>query len=206
VRRVYAVGTLRAVILLAALLTGCEKGMQDMYQQPRYDPLAPSALFQDGGADRLPPPGSEIASRGDFAMSSAGRVGREAAVRWDRDEHVERNPYPITPALLQRGRERYDIYCAPCHGPVGDGDGFIVRRGFPAPPSFHIDRLRDQGDRYFVDAITRGYGVMYPYADRVAPADRWAIAAYVRALQLSQHAPLTALSADERTRLQSTTR
>ena len=196
-------GTIRAaVILFAALLLGCEKGMHDMYQQPRYDPLAASPLFADGGAERPPPPDSEISARGDFAMSSAGRVGTEAAVQWDRDEHAERSPYPATSALLRRGQERYDIYCAPCHGSIGDGDGFIVRRGFPAPPSFHIDRLRNQTDRYFVDVITRGYGVMYPYADRVTPADRWAIVAYMRALQLSQHAPVTALSADERARLQ----
>ncbi len=91
-------------------------------------------------------------------------------------------------ALLQRGRERFDVYCSPCHSVVGDGDGMVVRRGFPAPPSYHIERLRAAPDHHFYDVITHGYGVMYPYGDRVAPDDRWAIVAYIRALQLSQHA------------------
>ncbi|HZD52868.1 MAG TPA: cytochrome c, partial [Woeseiaceae bacterium] len=99
---------------------------------------------------------------------------------------------------LARGRERYGIYCAPCHGGIGDGDGMIVHRGFPRPPSFHAGRLRQASARYFVRIITDGKGDMYSYAARVAPADRWAIAAYVKALQLSQHVPATQMPEDLR--------
>jgi mono/diheme cytochrome c family protein len=93
---------------------------------------------------------------------------------------------PLTLALLKRGQERYRIYCAPCHSELGDGDGMIVQRGFPPPPSFHTERLRKASLQHFYDVITRGYGVMYPFADRVQPQDRWAIVAYIRALQRSE--------------------
>ena len=98
-----------------------------------------------------------------------------------------------TDALLARGRERYNIYCAPCHGLSGDADGIIVQHGFPAPPSYHDERLMKAPASAFYDAITNGYGVMYSYAARVAPRDRWAIVAYIRALQLSRHAKLAAI-------------
>jgi mono/diheme cytochrome c family protein len=106
----------------------------------------------------------------------AGTVAREAA----------EPPPPLDLALLERGRDRFDIYCTPCHGTVGDGDGMIVERGFPRPPSYHIERLRAAPTRHLYDVITDGYGAMYSYAARIAPRDRWAIAAYVRALQASQ--------------------
>lgn len=93
------------------------------------------------------------------------------------------SPPPVSMALLERGRQRFDINCSPCHGRTGEGDGMIVQRGFPPPPSYRIERLRDAPVQHFYDVITHGYGVMYSYADRVAPADRWAIAAYIRALQ-----------------------
>jgi mono/diheme cytochrome c family protein len=101
-----------------------------------------------------------------------------------------RQPPTVTLALLQRGQERYRIDCAPCHSEVGDGQGMIVQRGFPPPPSFHTARLREASPQYFYDVITQGRGAMYSFADRVLPADRWAIAAYIRALQRSQNAPL----------------
>ena len=107
-------------------------------------------------------------------------------------------PPPVTLALLERGQERYRIYCTPCHSELGDGRGMIVQRGFPAPPSFHIDRLRAAPPQYFYDVITQGHGVMYAFADRVQPADRWAIAAYIRALQRSQHASLADVPPAER--------
>jgi mono/diheme cytochrome c family protein len=100
----------------------------------------------------------------------------------------DEKPVPIpsvTMALLQRGRQRFDIYCAPCHSRLGDGHGMVVERGFPAPPSYYSERLRQAPVQHFYDVITHGYGIMYPYAARVAPADRWAIAAYIRALQAS---------------------
>ncbi|KAA5613319.1 cytochrome c [Rhodovastum atsumiense] len=105
---------------------------------------------------------------------------------------------PLTPALLRRGQERFHIYCTPCHSELGDGNGMIVQRGFPSPPSYHIDRLRAAPPRHFVDVITNGYGVMYSFAYRVAPADRWAIAAYIKALQRSQHARPEEIPPDQR--------
>ncbi len=188
-------------LLPLCLLAGCEKGMQNMYQQARYNTFAPSPLWNDGGSARLPVAGTEISARGPFAVSSSGRAGYEVAQQWDRDAHSTTNPYPLSMALLERGHERFDIYCAPCHGSLGDGDGYIVRRGFPAPPSFHIERLRNAPDRHFVDVLTYGYGLMYPYADRVSPSDRWAIVTYIRALQLSQHAPANSLADADRARL-----
>jgi mono/diheme cytochrome c family protein len=117
-----------------------------------------------------------------------------------RDEQSVPVP-PVTEALLVRGQERYDIYCAPCHDRTGSGHGMIVQRGFPAPPSYHIARLREAPVRHFYDVISNGYGAMYRYADRVAPADRWAIIAYIRALQASQHASLAELPESARERL-----
>jgi mono/diheme cytochrome c family protein len=111
---------------------------------------------------------------------------------------VDAFPFPITETVLERGRERYDIYCAPCHGRTGEGNGMVVQRGFPAPPSYHIDRLRKAPVGYFFDVITRGYGVMYSYAERVQPNDRWAIAAYIRALQRSENATLAEVPPTER--------
>ena len=108
----------------------------------------------------------------------------------------------LTPELLARGRERYDIHCAICHGRTGAGNGEIVRRGFPAPPTYHNDRLRNAPIGHFYNVITNGYGVMYPYASRVEPADRWAIAAYIRALQLSHNARPEDVSPSEQSRLQ----
>jgi mono/diheme cytochrome c family protein len=111
----------------------------------------------------------------------------------------ERTPAPpLTLALLQRGQERFRIYCTPCHSELGDGHGMIVRRGFPPPPSYHIDRLRSAPIQHFYDVITAGYGAMYPFADRIQPRDRWAIAAYIRALQTSQDATLANVPTAER--------
>jgi mono/diheme cytochrome c family protein len=194
----------RAGLFLAMLLlAGCEKHMQDMYDQPRYKPLAASTLFADGGASQAPVSGTEVRARGNFSGTSSGRVGADRAALWDRDEHTVSNPYPVTLDLLRQGQNRFNIYCAPCHSPVGDGDGYIVRRGFPAPPSYHIHRLREASDRHFFDVITQGYGIMYAYANRITPADRWAIVAYIRALQLSQHAPADVLDPDARAHLES---
>jgi hypothetical protein len=189
------------LVALCVVCSGCEKGMHDMYDQARYKPLAESEMFADGGASRPPVAGTEPHARGSFVDTSSGRIGLDDQERWDRDEHAATNPYPITLELLRRGQQRFDIYCSPCHSVLGDGDGFIVRRGFPSPPSYHIDRLRNAPDRHFFDVMTNGYGIMYPYADRVNPADRWAIVAYIRALQLSQDVPAERLSSNERSRM-----
>lgn len=109
---------------------------------------------------------------------------------------------PVTLALLTRGQERFRIYCTPCHSELGDGNGMIVQRGFPPPPSYHTDRLRQASVQHFYDVITNGYGVMYSYANRVQPADRWAIAAYIRALQRSQDSQIADVPANERGALQ----
>jgi mono/diheme cytochrome c family protein len=108
------------------------------------------------------------------------------------------SPPPVTLALLHRGQERYDIYCAPCHSRAGDGNGMIVQRGFPHPPSLLAERLRAAPVQHFYDVIANGYGAMFPYRARVAPADRWAIAAYIRALQASGNASLAEVPADRR--------
>jgi mono/diheme cytochrome c family protein len=194
------------IVALCIVVSGCEKHMQDMYDQPRYKPLASSSLFPDGGASRHAVSGTQVHASGDFAGTSSGTVGSANAEQWERDEQASDNPYPVTLELLQRGRERFNIYCAPCHSAVGDGDGFIVRRGFPAPPSLHNDRLRAAPDRHFFDVITQGYGIMYSHADRVTPADRWAITAYIRALQLSQHAQITRMNGDDLAQVQQAAR
>ncbi|MBZ9797275.1 c-type cytochrome [Mesorhizobium sp. ES1-4] len=161
------------------LLAGCK---QDMADQPRYDPLEASKQFADGMSARTPVDGT---------------VARDAGLAATPDKF----PYPVTMALLQRGRQRFDIFCSPCHGRTGDGHGMVVQRGFPAPPSYHQDALRKAPDRHFYDVITNGYGAMYSYAARVPPNDRWAIVAYIRALQYSRHAPGDALPVNLRAKL-----
>jgi mono/diheme cytochrome c family protein len=142
-----------------------------MTQQRRLDTYESATLWPDGSAARPLPQG--VVARGT-----------------PEQEKATLQPPAVTPALLERGAQRYAIYCAPCHGPQGDGDGMIPRRGFPHPPSYHTARLRAAPARYIFDVITRGYGVMYSYAARVEPADRWAIIAYIRALQLSRNVAL----------------
>ena len=208
-----------AVLSAALALTGCERTFRDMYDQPRYKPLAASSLWADGRASRPPVEGSVPFAAGTFAGSSSGsrgpveappRLPPQASVRDDlRPPATGTDPIafelpPITAQLLARGRERYDVFCSPCHSVAGDGDGFVARRGFPHPPSYHTDRLRAASDGHLYAVITQGYGAMYSYATRIAPADRMAIVAYVRALQLSQHAPVDALSADARAMLEAT--
>lgn len=187
------------IAFVAMSLAGCERGMHDMYDQHRYKPLAGSPVFADGRAERPRPDGTVVASRGAVAGTSSGRAGDVPLVdepptivavdasgkpRDVDGATLQAMPAP-TAASLARGRERYGIYCTPCHSVVGDGDGMVVRRGFPRPSSFHTDRLRAAPDAYFYSVITHGYGVMYPFGDRIAPADRWAIVAYLRALQTS---------------------
>lgn len=147
-------------VALGLLSAGC---IQHMADQPRYKPYDPSRFFTDGSAMRRPVPNT-------------------LAV----DAHVGRAPRPpLTRALVLRGQARFGIYCAPCHGLAGDGKGIIPAHGFQSPPSYGRRDLLTAPDEHFYDVITNGWGVMYPYANRVAPADRWAITAYVRALQLT---------------------
>ncbi len=176
----------RALVAAALALGGCERIAHNMYDDAREKPLRPSHLFPDGVSEREPVPGTVEHVSGILAATSSGRAGLDEEKRRLAAENAASIPYPITMALLKRGQERFDIYCEPCHSPLGDGDGMIARRGFPHPPSYHIARLRAAPDRHFYDVITNGYGIMYSYADRVTPEDRWAIVAYIRALQRSQ--------------------
>jgi len=197
--------TIRIVVAstMVVLLGGCERLYRDMYDQPKYKPLAASRFWPDDRASRPAVAGTVATSAGVYAGASSGRRG---AVGDAVDVAPERPlvPEPPSLALLERGRNRFDIYCAPCHSVVGDGDGMIARRGFPHPPSFHNDALRGADDAHFYAVITDGYGVMASYADRLAPADRIAVIAYIRALQLSRHAPAAVLPAEVRARLPQT--
>ena len=183
-------GVSLALLLFLSATAGCRR---DMFVQPKSDPLAASQFFSDGADSRPIPP--HTVARGDLDIDQAfytGMLGTNLVTTF---------PIHLTQAVLQRGRQRYDIYCMPCHGVTGDGDGIVVQRGFPAPPSYHIDRLRDAPVGHFFDVMTRGYGVMYPYASRVPPADRWAIVAYIRALQLSEHATLADVPSNQLAKL-----
>lgn len=187
------VPTVTLTLAAATLLGGCENGVKDMYHQARNDPLTYSALWPDGRSSRPLEADTLAHSAGSLAESSSGRGG---VIPPPGDGPV------YTTAALERGRQEFDIYCAPCHGVAGDGDGYITHRGFPHPPSYHSAQLRDAPDRLFYDVITNGYGIMYPYGDRLASADRWDVVAYIRALQLAWHAPLADVPARERQRLE----
>jgi mono/diheme cytochrome c family protein len=159
--------------------TGCEL-RQRMYNQPRYEPYEQSDFFGDQRSARPLIPGT--VARGHLNEDDhlyLGMIG---------DQFVDTFPFPVDRAVLERGQSRFNIYCAPCHGPQGDGNGMIALRGYKKPPTYHDDRLRNQPVGYFYDVITRGFGVMPSYAYQVNPVDRWAVVAYVRALQLSQNA------------------
>jgi mono/diheme cytochrome c family protein len=178
-------------VLCLGLLTACRP---DMFNQPKSKPLAGSDFFPDHAPSRALPP--HTVARGQLQEDTVyftGRIGTNL---------VETLPLPVTRALLERGQARFNIYCAVCHGLTGEGNGIVVQRGFPPPPSYHIDRLRAAPVGHFYDVMTRGYGIMFSYAARVEPADRWAIAGYIRALQLSRHATLAEAPAAEAARLQ----
>lgn len=170
------VGLLVIVLLLAA----CD---QKMAEQPRYEPYEAAPGWPNDQSARKPVPGT---------------VARGTPL----DPPSQTLPMPLTRKLLDTGRQQFAIYCTPCHGKAGNGDGMVVQRGFPAPPTLHSERLRREPLRHFYDVITDGFGVMYSYRARVAPQERWAIAAYIRALQLSQHAPPEALTAAQREELE----
>jgi hypothetical protein len=179
-----------AIWLVALLAPGCR---QDMHDQPRYGPLEASSFFADGRASRPLVPGT--VARGDLSNDGPFYTGKSNGML------VNAFPFPITREVLLRGQEQYNIFCSPCHDRVGNGQGMIVQRGFRRPSSFHIDRLREVPVGYFFEVITNGFGAMYDYADRIPPRDRWAIIAYIRALQLSRHATLEDVPLAERQQL-----
>jgi mono/diheme cytochrome c family protein len=185
--------SLPAVAGLALLAAGCR---QEMYDQPKYQPQEASSFFADGKADRPLLPGVVP-----WLNPKDEQFDRLAVGSID-GKDVDEIPFPVDRAVLERGRERYQIFCTPCHGERGDGRGMIVQRGFSPPPPFYGKRpptgtspaatfyedLRDAPVGHFFGVITHGHGAMYSYAARIAPKDRWTIAAYIRALQLSQYA------------------
>ena len=178
--------------LAAAAAAGCR---QDMHDQPKYKAFRPSDFFGDDRSAR--PLVEDTVARGQLRADAAYFTGKQGAMP------VDVLPVAVNPALLRRGQQRYGIYCTPCHGQTGRGDGMVVQRGYRRPPSFHIDRLRNEKTGYFFDVITSGFGAMPDYAAQVAVPDRWAIVAYVRALQLSENARLEDVPADHRGELAS---
>lgn len=183
-----------ATVILAALAISSAACRRDMGRQAYRRPLDASSFFPDGmSARRLP---ANTIARGQLHEDELFYTGHIDG------KPVDLFPMPVTQEILERGRQRFDIYCSVCHGRTGQGNGMVVRRGFPAPPSYDLDRLRAAPVGHFVEVISNGYGLMYSYASRVEPADRWAIAAYIRALQLSHHATIDEAPVEERTKLE----
>jgi mono/diheme cytochrome c family protein len=165
-----------------------------MHDQPKYTPLRASTFFDDGRSAR--PLVAGTVARGHLrqdALLETGEIGNTAANVF---------PFAVDAQVLARGRDRFNIYCSPCHGLAGSGDGMVVQRGFRRPESYHTDRLRAAPAGHFVDVMLNGFGAMPDFADRINAHDRWAIAAYIRALQLSQHATIGDVPANERGALQ----
>lgn len=179
-----------AVAVAAAALAGCR---QDMHNSPKAIPLRESVFFRNGSSAR--PIVEGTVPRGSLQDDATFFTGRNGA------DDTNALPFALTADVLDRGEQRFNIYCAPCHGLTGRADGMVVRRGYRQPPSFHIDRLRQAPIGHFYDVITNGFGAMPDYKAQVAPRDRWAIAAYMRALQLSQHAVAAELSPEDRQKL-----
>jgi mono/diheme cytochrome c family protein len=178
-------------LIVAVLFISCRP---DMTNQPKAKPLSESDFFSNGTNARQPP--AHTVARGDAREDTAFYTGQTNGI------YVTQPPVKLTRELLIRGRERFEAICAECHDRTGSGNGMVVQRGFPQPPSFHVDRLRNAPIGHFVDVITNGYGVMYSYAARVEPEDRWAIAAYIRALQLSHNAKPSDIDPGERAKLE----
>lgn len=179
-----------ALLATAALVAGCR---QDMHDAPRYEAFEASATFADGRSSRTPPAGTVARGwqRDDEALYT-GKVAGQA---------VEQFPFAIAHEDLQRGQQRFTIYCTPCHGKLGDGKGMVVQRGLRQAASYHQDRLRREKVGYFFDVITNGFGAMQGYAEQIPVRDRWLIIAYVRTLQLSQYASAADLPEDKRAEL-----
>jgi mono/diheme cytochrome c family protein len=205
-------GSRGVVLLVAALLSGCR---QEMYDQPKYEPFEASDFFRDGLSARPLEPGTvarldplDQPRDQSYPRDRLGGLGELFDTGKLNGKPADEFPFPMTRDDLARGQARYRIYCTPCHGELGDGHGMIVQRGFPAPPPFYgrfaktgktpvsvYDDLREAPVGHFFDVMTNGHGVMYSYASRIPPADRWRIAAYLRALQLSRHTTRVELEA-----------
>jgi mono/diheme cytochrome c family protein len=182
-------GRARALVIVAVALVaaGCR---QDMHDAPSYDPLQATDFFADGRASRTLV--ANTVARGQLkedAHLHQGRVDGQLATTF---------PMPVTEQVMARGQERFNVFCSPCHGRTGTGNGMVVQRGFRAPPSYSEERLRNAPVGYFFDVMTNGFGAMQDYAAQIPAQDRWAIAAYIRALQFSQNARLEDVPADRR--------
>jgi mono/diheme cytochrome c family protein len=178
------------VVAVAVALAGCR---QDMHDAPSYDPLQATTFFANGAASRMLV--ANTVPRGllrEDTHLNEGKVDGQLATTF---------PMPVTAEVMARGQERFNVFCSPCHGRTGSGNGMVVQRGFRAPPSYHEDRLRNAPVGYFFDVMTNGFGAMQDYASQVPVADRWAIAAYIRALQLSQRATVADVPANRRAEL-----
>jgi cytochrome c5 len=178
------------------MLSACR---QDMHDQPKYIPLRPSDFFADGRSAR--PITEGTVARGHLNDDTLLNTGKGADGKPSNEF-----PMPVTKALILRGEERYNIYCAPCHDRTGSGNGMIVRRGYRRPPTYHSDRLRQQPNGFLYDVIANGFGAMPDYAAQIPPPDRWAIVAYIRALQLSQQASIDDVPPAARGRLEDAAR
>ncbi|MEX2541558.1 MAG: cytochrome c [Trueperaceae bacterium] len=178
-------GAVLLLVLVALSVTGCGRNMAE---QPNFRNFEANPFFENGTTAQVPPEGTVSRERG--AVDPVFFTGQADGGL------VAELPIATSEELLLRGMERYNIYCAPCHNYTGDGRGVVVQRGFPAPTSFHDQRLRDAPVGHFFNAMTNGFGRMFPYASRIPPEDRWAIAGYIRALQLSRYATVDDLPAD----------
>jgi mono/diheme cytochrome c family protein len=180
-----------ALLLAAAVLAGCR---QDMHDQPKFIPLRPSTFFADGRSER--PLIDGTVARGHLNDDTALYTGMGPD-----GKPLDTFPFAVTKDVVERGQDRFNVYCSPCHDRTGSGEGMIVKRGYRQPPSYHTDRLRQAPNGHFYDVITNGFGAMQDYAAQIAPRDRWAIVAYIRALQLSQNATTADVPAAERGQL-----
>jgi len=169
-----------AAAVAVAALAGCD--LRDMWKQPKYKPLQSSDFFSDGRASRPLEP--DTVARGQLNSDTLLFTGMEGG------QPSREFPFPVTRQVLDRGQLEFNVFCSVCHGRTGDGNGMIVQRGFKPPPTFHSDRLRQAPPGHFFDVISNGFGAMYSYRSRIGPDDRWAIIAYIRALQLSHDARL----------------
>jgi mono/diheme cytochrome c family protein len=184
----------RGAFACATAMVACR---QDMHDQPRYKPLAATEFFGDGRSAR--PAIEGTVARGHLHIDKARYTGKK-----EDGTDVDEFPFPLTPADLVRGQQRFDIFCSPCHSRVGDGNGMVVRRGFRQAASYHTDKLIKAPVGHFFDVMTNGFGAMPSYASRVAPDDRWRIAAYIRVLQLSQNAKIEDVPPEQRAELEKT--
>jgi mono/diheme cytochrome c family protein len=199
-----AIGLFIAIVSLSGIISGCFRGepsdkppidiVRDMDDQPKYQPQGESKFFADGASMRPAVPGT--VAHGKLIDDPLFFQGLDSSGNF-----VAVSPVPVTPELLSRGRERFDIYCSPCHSRLGDGRGVVVERGYNPPPSFHTDRIREFRDGEFFNVITHGVRTMPAYGPQIKPADRWAIVSYIRALQRSQNATINDIPEELRGRV-----